>query len=652
MLKSKIFLTLLVAVALSGVLEAVAQTIPPATKEEENRLLSVLQSDAPYKDKATACRQLGVIGTKDAVPVLASLLGDEKLSHMARYALEPNPDPSVDAALRDALGKVEGGPLVGVIGSLGVRRDIKAVDALAKLLDGQDDVVIQAAARALGSIGNSEAAAALKEHALGVSAANQLALCEGLFRCAETLLREGGQRQAITTYDLLRSIEAPHQVRAGGVRGAILARDYNKGVRLLAQYLTNEDYILFSAAVQTAQELDGSRVTEALVGALDGLPADNQILILQTIGTRGDPDAVPAVAELAKQGDAEVRVAALDTLTQLADPAAVPVIVATLSDPYPEVAEAGEDALAAFPAQEADAAVMAMLGESDAAKRVAALGLMGRRRMTANVASVMKSTTDADEKVRVAALRLAGELGGPDQFDELLGVAVGLKSSQELDAAQRSLTALGTQADDKEAATAKVAATLSKADPAQQCALVGVLGAVKGANALKAVRAAVGNDNADVSASAVRALAAWNTTEVAPDLLALAKGAATPALKIAALRGYITLIRNEGFSVDQKLAMSKDATALIERTEERRLLLGVLGSVPSLEALNAVKAHLADEATQNEACMAAVAISEQIAEKHAGEVAEVLKEVLGVTKNAEVKKRAKTVLDKLGVSVG
>ena len=71
------------------------------------------------------------VATKEAVPTLAALLGDEKLSHMARYALEAIPDPSVDDALRDALGKLQGRPRLGVIGSLGVRRDAKAVDALA-----------------------------------------------------------------------------------------------------------------------------------------------------------------------------------------------------------------------------------------------------------------------------------------------------------------------------------------------------------------------------------------------------------------------------------------------------------------------------------------------------------------------------------------
>ena len=104
-----------------------AKAAQPATKDQVSKLIAVLKSDAPQKEKADACRELARIGTKDAVAPLAALLADEKLSHMARYGLETIPDPSVDKALREAAGKLQGRLLVGVIGSIGVRRDTKAV---------------------------------------------------------------------------------------------------------------------------------------------------------------------------------------------------------------------------------------------------------------------------------------------------------------------------------------------------------------------------------------------------------------------------------------------------------------------------------------------------------------------------------------------
>ena len=116
-----------------------------SAKEREAKLIAVLKSDASRKDKADACRELAMIGTKLAVEPLGALLGDEKLSHMVRYGLEPNPDPSVDETLRAALDQLKGRPLVGAVGSIGVRRDAKAVEPLSKLLRNPDSAVVQAA---------------------------------------------------------------------------------------------------------------------------------------------------------------------------------------------------------------------------------------------------------------------------------------------------------------------------------------------------------------------------------------------------------------------------------------------------------------------------------------------------------------------------
>ena len=46
-----------------------------APAEKEAQLIAVLQSQAPFKDKADACRELARIGTRKAVPALAALLG-------------------------------------------------------------------------------------------------------------------------------------------------------------------------------------------------------------------------------------------------------------------------------------------------------------------------------------------------------------------------------------------------------------------------------------------------------------------------------------------------------------------------------------------------------------------------------------------------
>ncbi|MCH8121052.1 MAG: HEAT repeat domain-containing protein [Planctomycetes bacterium] len=647
MSKSKMNYTLIIVLLLACAMQSFGQTVVPATKQQVDKLIAVLKSDAPHKEKADACRLLALVGTKDAIAPLAALLGNEKLSHMARYGLEPIPDPAVDDALRNALGKLKGRPLVGVIGSIGVRRDVKAVRPLAKMLRSPDTQVAQAAARALGKIGNRPAARVLQRALPNVSAANQLALCEGLFRCAEAHAAKGRRDVAIEIYDQMRDLDAPHQVRAGALRGAILTRGKD-GVALLREHLRSDDYILFSAAVQAAQELPIAEVTQALTAELNRLPADNQILIIQTLGKRADASASPALFALARNSEKSVRIAAIRSLAEIGHSSAVPVLAELLNDADSEISQAAQESLAALPGRQADAAVMAMLDSSQTSRRLTALELIGRRRMTASIPALLKAAEDAEAKVRPAALKKVGELGGPDQLPALLDLLMHFKASQDIDAAERALSAVCMKADNPQSYTMKLTSLLVQAQPAQKNALLHVLGVIGGTNALKAVRSAANDPNAQVRAAAIRVLCGWKTADAAPDLLALAKGSPNSSRNTAALRGYISLVRDKSLPTEQKLAMCKEAAVLVRRNEEKKLLLGVLGGVPAAEALAMAMTYLNDPATKNEASFAAVAISEKIVQQ----VADAMQKVLGATKNRNVTRRARAVLNKAKKTAG
>ena len=200
------------------------EAAPPSPKERMDQLIAVLKSDAPRKEKADACRELGVLGTQEAVPALAALLPDEKLSHMARYGLEPIPSAAVDEALRDALGKAKGRPLVGVIGSLGVRRDAKAVGPLSRFLEDPDADVVQAAARSLGKIATTEAARALRQRLASAPADLRRAVADATLACAERLIAQGQRAAAAALYESVGKAELPEHFRLAATKGAELAR--------------------------------------------------------------------------------------------------------------------------------------------------------------------------------------------------------------------------------------------------------------------------------------------------------------------------------------------------------------------------------------------------------------------------------------------
>jgi HEAT repeat protein len=615
MSKSRISLALIALLLSAGAARTSAQTV--AARQDEPKLIAVLQSqDASQKDKIDACRQLAIIGGRDSIAPLAALLGDEKLSHMARYALEPNPDPAVDQALREALGKVQGGPLVGIIGSIGVRRDAQAVPALARLLDHADAMVARAAARALGSIGNTPAAAALHRALSTMPAENRLDACEGLLRCAERLAQAGQEQQAIAIYDRLRAMNVPHQVRGGALRSAILARG-REGLPLLKENLHNSDYILFSAAVQAAQSMPGGDVTQVLTEEMKGLPPDNQILVMQTLGRRGDKGALPALLAAATTGPKPVRLAALETATEFGDAAAVPVLVQLLDDTDRQISQAAQESLAALPGPEANAAVVALFNSGDRDKQAKALDLMGRRRMTDGLAALLKAARDADSAVRRTAIKAVGDLGGPEQLPALLDLLKELQQQPELVAAEDALSSVCEKAEDPQAQVKTLVARLDQAGPAQKTVLLRVVSTMGGADALQAIRAAVNSNNADTRSAAIQALG----------------------------RG--------GLPVEQRLDLCRQAARLVQNDEEKKLLLRTLSTIESTETPALILPYLNEPGVQREAGVAVVTLADRmlrgprdVRNANAPKLIEPLEKVVQGTQDEDLAQRAKALLER------
>lgn len=655
MLKSKITVALFLGALLAGAVPSWAQTV--AAKEDEGKLIAVLKSSAASrKDKSDACRQLAIIATKKAIPTLVDLLSDEQLSHNARYALEPIPDPAVDEAFRAALGRLKGLPLVGVIGSVGVRRDAKAVPQLTELLSDSNPLVARAAARALGEIGNVAAVAALQGQLGGAATATKLHICEGLFRCAEALTAAGKRDEAVAIYDKLRGLEAPHQIRAGALRGAILTGGAD-GLDLLREHLRSGDYILFSAAVQTAQEMEGSAVTTALTAALPKLPADNQILTLQTLGLRGDAEALPALFQAAKGKTEAVRIAAIRAIAEIDHVSAVPVLAGLLADNSRPVADAAQEALGSLTGASADEAVMDMFKSSDTGKRLTALQLMERRRMTQAVPVLLKASGDADAKVRPAAIKMVGELGGSGQLSALLDVLMELQSSGDLEAARQALSDVCGKADNPESCSGKLIGQLGQARPAQKIVLLRVLSGVGGQDALKAVRQAVGDADAKVHAAAIRALGSWKTTDAAPHLLKLAKEADTAADKALCLRAYLGMAARRDLSVEQRLGMCRQAVSMVQSDDEKRLLLGTLSNINATEAMTVIAPYLNDSAIRQEAVLASLKIADRLLNgrdsgNQAPKLIAPLEKVTKVPASDDLSRRAKELLQQAKTKAG
>ena len=409
--------------------------------------IAVLKSDAPFADKANACILLSISGDVSALPLLEPMLTEEKLSHMARYALEPMPGNEADAILRRALKTTSGKLKAGVVTSLGVRRDVTAVPEMIPLLADEDGFVAEAAARTLGRIGTLDGIEALEARLVqpGLSYAVMQSLGDGLFAAAEGAQADGNAAQAAQIYDAVYAVEAlPVPVRAAALRGAVLARKPKEGLPILLSAIQGDQPVFFAAAMRIAHEIGGKGNTSAaLAEVLPSLTPDQKIQLIQVLAERGQDSAGPALLREADSGTVDVQIAALRAATRLAYPPAVPVIASQVLSGDAALAQAAKECLSYFPGKAGDMALQNMLRSNDAKVRCTAVELIGQGGLEAPVDLLMKvAKDDDDESVRVAALEGVQQYAGMEQMPGLLDHLLHGASKEEMRAAEEGLKLL------------------------------------------------------------------------------------------------------------------------------------------------------------------------------------------------------------------
>lgn len=636
----KIQYTVLMAVALAAAVPVHAAEVKPAD------LIALLQSDAPKAEKAKAFKPLAIFAGRDAVPAIAPYLADEELASWARIALEAIPDPACDEALRKAAARLQGRLLIGVINSIGVRRDVQAVDLLVARLGDPDTAVATAAAAALGRIGNEAAAKALEPALATAAPAVRGEVADAVVRCAEKKLADGKNDEAIRLYDLVSQADVPQNRVLEGVRGGIVARG-QAGLPRLVELLKSADKKRFALGLKMTREFAAPELTDALLAELRQASPARQPLLLLALADRGDPKARDALLQAAQSGGGEARLASIRALKKAGDSSCGPVLLDAALDEDAIISEAAAESLADLPGKEIDDLLVARLQAVSGQSRLVLIELVGRRHIERVTPVLMKLADEAEPQVRVAALRALGATVAVRDLPFLTARAVAQDKPEEARAAEAALRAAGTRMSDREASAAKVLEAMASAPVPGKCLLLGVLVTIGGDRALQAVAAAAQDANAEVRRAGYRALGEWTSADAGPALLQLIKDG-DPQLKTNALRAYIRIARQFNIPDGPRMAMFREIMTLAQRDEERRLALDILKQIRTTESLATAVGYLDQPPLCDAAASVAVTMSEKMLAAKPTEVAAAMKQVIQSAPNRDTVEKARSLLNRIG----
>ena len=630
--------------ALAGIKADIRGASKSQAKQIEKRLIATLKSaDATVECKQFVCRMLRRIGTAESVPALAELLDNERLSHMARFALQAIPADEADVVLHNAMDRVSGDLKAGIITTIGERGDRKAVRMLADLLDSSNDTIVGVAVSSLGRIGGARAADALWDADL--PGKFDVVKAHAISQCADSLLAEGKKSQAVKVYRRLYDESDVVTARNAALRGLAQAQG-GDAVPLLLEALGSDTVLLREAAAKFVREVPGKDVSQELAERMSSLDTGGKVMVLSALAERGDKSVAPAVAEAAKSENEQVRAAALNALQSLGGPDQVPMLTEQAARGG-AVGEAAFNTLAGLSGKGIDRALVEQAEEASADAQVAAIRALAERGYEKAVPTLLK-TADADEgNVRKASYQALTKLARGDALSRLVKL-LAEAPPQDRAAAEDAVVAAAKTIDDKSRRVQAIIGTLDHVDEVEaQCSLLRVLGNLGGRTALEEVQNYLDSDSGKIREAAVRALAGWPDGSAADVLLDLAEEAENRTHRILAIRGYIRVTGEAAdLSAEDKVEMYAEALDVASRNQEKKQALAGLGKVAHIDALELAEEYMDESGLEREARTAAVQIAQSIVAAHPRAARDVLQKVADEAQSDRLRKQAKEALQK------
>ncbi len=586
--------------------EVRAATSPEQRRAVERKLLGVLRSAEAYLGgKDFACRMLRRVGGEAAVPVLAGLLGDAKLSHLSRFALQGLTTPRAGQALLEALPKAAPDLQVGIIESLGERGDQPAISAIAGFLRSDSASLRRAALVALGKINGAAAVTALT----GADVAEALTpvLHAALLRCADGL-RSEDEAAALGLYRSLLEEGDSIPTRIAAARG-IIAVDKGKAVPLVCSMFRSPERALREAAGRLVLSIPGPAATAALAEQFPALDADAQMLILDALAVRGDSTVAPVVSRAAAAENADVRLAALRALATVGGAEHVSLLLEAAAGEG-ESAVTARESVSRLVAPGVNAALRDVVaGDAPSGHKTEALAALRGRADAEAVPTMLQAARDGADSVREEALCGLVELAGPKQTPVLVSLLVRTSDTTEQGLIQGALAGIARRADAVEPVVADIATALDAADTQAAGVLLAALSRVGGERALSIVGSRLRSQDAELKRAAVRALSEWQDSGPRDDLLSVVRDGEDLVCRVLAFRGYVRLTQLPGgLDPEQQVADLAEAMTVAPRPDEKKLVLAALGGIASRKALELAQTCTGQPALAAEAKAAAARI--------------------------------------------
>ncbi|MDD4101350.1 MAG: FG-GAP-like repeat-containing protein [Kiritimatiellae bacterium] len=551
-------------------------------------------SDGSAEERDAARHKLLVSATPASIPALAAQLAGPATFDNACFLLEALGHPDADAALAAAI----------------VQADDRCQAGLLNALKRRNSPVAITMAHGLCASGRAMAKAAAWDYLAAVADPADLADGTACAAMPGSALLTLAERLAETDVKVARAKYAeamgerfPEHVQLAAFCG-LLGLSQSDMDKLVADGLSRDSAVWRGATARFAANLPEKSLRRIGVKFMRSLPAAGRVTLIEAFIAAGNRNGAPFLREsLKNREDTPALIAAVGGLGDLGDASDADTLIELLGHHNEALADAARMSLIKLRDADTDARIVRALSKRGGGPEahVRLLGVAAFRKPHKAAPAALQYLDSVEPAVRTAALTLLTEIADEKQLTETFSAACKAEDPHEQRAAEKALAVLARKY--PEAATVAVRPLLAAAATEGRRALLTALGIAGRPDGLALVIETLGDADSEVADAALRVLAAWKDIAAAPALLRQAEAHRSNSLRIVALRGALRLIAQEP-GLDARAEMCRKAAGLVQRDEERYLLIEAWASVPTPEAVAALKPYLDNPVFKNDALKA------------------------------------------------
>lgn len=562
-------------------------------------LLGALDKVKDQNNRAYVLEILKFCAKNESINKVATYLQDDFLSEKAARVLSAIHTPEAAQALNTALASsVNEKTATAIVTALGALKSAEAEDKIIALLDkyASSENFVYTGLTALSKIGGLKSYDVFLKHAKAVNLAFDRSNASGLaVDYANTLFKNNNKELATT---LATQIFQEATVESGiGAKVAaleLLVRINPSAQKKNLMKLTSDaNPILRNAALLLLGTEGTPADIKKLASSITKLSPQAQESVLSFLAANNAVSTTSTVQKsLKKISDSNAKIAAYKTLSTLTAGSNTEFLISQLAAANAEELEALKTILLTSKANNVIDVVNSSLKGSNEATQLALLDVLAKRSNANSANEVFTLIESGSPAVRTAAFKALPNVVNDADFDKVIEV-LGKANEGEIILAQQAATVALRNNTEKDAKVARLAANISRSLAPSSARYFPIFAGEGSKVALEAVTNYT-NANGALKQDAIAALAAWSNTSSLDELTRLLRTEKDSQVFKTVFAGFIKQLNASSLPADQKTILLRDAFALAQTSDQRKLALSSLKATNTYLALVFASKYLKD----------------------------------------------------------